>query len=104
MTALVHHRPRTAGLAGRAVLSVQSDARLARLAADGHERAFDVLVERYRRPLVRYCSHIVPESRAEDAVQQAFMNAHAALMRGDAPADFKPWLYKVAHNASLNML
>jgi RNA polymerase sigma factor (sigma-70 family) len=104
MSALAKHRTKPAGLAGRAVLAVQSDARLSELAAEGHERAFDVLVERYRRPLVRYCARILPESRAEDAVQQAFINAHAALARGDVPSDFRPWLYRVAHNAAVNML
>src|SRR5439155_6776909 len=104
MTALVQDPRRTARLAGRAVLGVQSDARLAEMAADGHERAFDVLVQRYRRPLIRYCGRILPESRAEDAVQQAFINAHAALERGDVPTGFRPWLYRVAQNAALNML
>src|SRR5437763_12643732 len=104
MTALAHHPRRTARLAGRALLAGQSDTRLAELAADGHERAFDVLVERYRRPLERYCARILSASRSEDAVQQAFINAHAALARGDAPIDFKPWIYRVAHNAALNML
>src|SRR5947209_6798401 len=93
-----------ARLAGSAVLACQSDERLAGLLRDGHERAFEVLVDRYRRQVVRYCARILPESRAEDAAQQTFINAHAALVRGDGPADVRPWLYRIAHNASLNML
>lgn len=93
-----------ARLAGSAVLACQSDERLAEMVRDGHERAFDVLVERYRRPLIRYCGRILPASRSEDAVQQTFINAHAALSRGDEPEDVKRWLYRIAHNASLNML
>jgi RNA polymerase sigma factor (sigma-70 family) len=93
-----------ARLAGSAILAVQSDDRLVALAREGHERAFEAIVERYRRPLVRYCGRVLPASRAEDAVQQTFLNAHAALMRSGEAVELKPWLYKIAHNASLNLL
>src|SRR5436190_9259419 len=93
-----------ARLAGSALLVCQSDERLVALTREGHERAFDALVERYRRPLIRFCSRLLPESRAEDAVQQAFINAHIALERGEDPAGFKPWIYAIARNAALNMI
>jgi RNA polymerase sigma factor (sigma-70 family) len=93
-----------ARLAGNAVLACQSDERLVELVRAGHERAFDVLVDRYRRPLIRFCGRILPESRSEDAVQQAFINAHQAMIRSDEPVEVKPWLYTIARNASLNML
>ena len=93
-----------ARLAGSAVLALQSDDRLVALVRDGHERAFEVLVDRYRRPLLCFCGRILPESRTEDAVQQAFINAHAALARSDEAVEFKPWIYMIARNASLNML
>src|SRR4051794_23653518 len=35
------------------LLAAQSDQRLAALVRDGHERAFEALVQRYRRPLLR---------------------------------------------------
>lgn len=93
-----------ARLAGNAVLGMQTDDRLVALAREGHERAFEVIVERYRKPLIRYCGRVLPASRAEDAVQQTFLNAHTALMRSVDPVELKPWLYKIAHNASLNLL
>jgi RNA polymerase sigma factor (sigma-70 family) len=74
------------------------------MARSGHERAFEAIVDRYRRPLLRFCRGILPESRAEDAVQQAFINAHTALIESDDTVQLKPWLYKIARNASLNML
>ena len=36
------------------LLRTQSDARLVELAREGHERAFEAIVERYRKPLHRY--------------------------------------------------
>jgi RNA polymerase sigma factor (sigma-70 family) len=42
--------------------------------------------------------------RAEDAVQQAFVNAHAAMRASDQELALKPWLYRIAHNAAMNTL
>jgi RNA polymerase sigma factor (sigma-70 family) len=106
MTALATDsgRKTPARLAGSAILALQSDDRLVKLARSGHERAFEAIVDRYRRPLVRFCGRILPESRCEDAVQQAFINAHAALAASDEPVQLKPWLFAITRNAALNML
>lgn len=74
------------------------------LTRDGNERAFEAIVQRYRRPLLRYCSRLLPPTRAEDAVQQAFLSAHRAIHAGDAELNLRPWLYRIAHNAALNLL
>jgi RNA polymerase sigma factor (sigma-70 family) len=86
------------------LLRSQSDARLVELTRDGNERAFEAIVQRYRAPLLRYCSRLLPPTRAEDAVQQAFLSAHRAIQAGDAELNLRPWLYRIAHNASLNLL
>jgi RNA polymerase sigma factor (sigma-70 family) len=106
VTALVTDSGRTtpARLAGSAILACQSDERLVDLVRQGHERAFEAIVARYRRPLVRYSARILPESRTEDAVQQAFINAHAALLGGNEPLQLKSWLFTITRNAALNML
>ncbi len=93
-----------ARLAGNALLHTQSDARLVDLARAGNDRAFEVIVGRYRGPLLRYCERLLPAGRAEDAVQQAFLNAYRAIGRNEAELNLKPWLYRVAHNAALNLL
>jgi RNA polymerase sigma factor (sigma-70 family) len=106
MTALATDsgRKTPARLAGSAILALQSDDRLVKLVRSGHERAFDAIVERYRKPLVHFCGRMLPESRCEDAVQQAFINAHAALTTSDEPVQLKPWLFAITRNAALNML
>lgn len=93
-----------ARLAGASLLRLQSDERLAQLAATGHEAAFAAIVDRYRTPLTRYCAGLVGPSRSEDAVQQALINAHNALQRTDEVRHLRSWLYRIAHNASLNVL
>src|SRR4051812_16417537 len=90
--------------AGTALLRSQSDARLVDLTREGNERAFEAIVQRYRRPLLRYCSRLLSPTRAEDAVQQAFLSAHRAIHAGDTELNLRPWLYRIAHNASLNLL
>ena len=84
------------------LLRTQSDDRLVALARAGHERAFEAIVQRYRRPLLRACRRYLPEARAEDALQQALLAAWTALSRGDEVRELRPWLYRIAHNTALN--
>jgi RNA polymerase sigma factor (sigma-70 family) len=93
-----------ARLAGTPLLRTQSDARLVDLVRAGHAAAFEAIVQRYRRPLLKYCSRLLPGSRAEDAVQQTFLKAYQSMISGDAEINLRPWLYKIAHNSSLNLL
>src|SRR4051794_20859491 len=86
------------------LLRTQSDERLAVLARDGHERAFEAIVERYRGPLLRAARRYLPEARAEDAVQQAYIAAWSALQRGDEVRELRAWLYRIVHNTALNQL
>src|SRR4051794_14967279 len=91
-------------LLSHAILRAQTDERLIELARERHERAFEALVERYRKPLHRHVRKLLPEARAEDAVQQAFINAWTALQRGVEVREPRPWLYRIAQNAALNAL
>jgi RNA polymerase sigma factor (sigma-70 family) len=93
-----------ARLAGQPVLRTQSDERLVDLVRAGSEPAFEAIVARYRRALLRYCSRLLPEDRAEDAVQQTFVRAYDAMRGSEAELRLRPWLYRIAHNSALNAL
>jgi RNA polymerase sigma factor (sigma-70 family) len=87
------------------LLLTQSDARLVAFARAGHERAFEALVQRYRRSLLGYCRRLLlSDERAEDALQQALLQAWLALRADAQVGDVKPWLYRIVHNAALNAL
>ena len=86
------------------LLRTQTDERLADLARDGHERAFEAIVERHRKPLLRAARRVLPEGRAEDALQQALLAAWTALQRGDEVRELRPWLYRIVHHTALNAL
>src|SRR3954463_6146667 len=93
-----------ARLAGEAVLRSQSDARLIDMVRAGNDRAFEAIVHRYRRALMRYCGRFLSGARAEYAVQQTFLTAYRAMKADERGIDLRPWLYRIAHNASLNAL
>jgi RNA polymerase sigma factor (sigma-70 family) len=87
------------------LLATQSDERLLALARDGHERAFEALVLRYRRPLLRYCRRLaLADCRVEDVLQQALLQAWMALARGAQVRDPRAWLYRIVHNTAVNAL
>jgi RNA polymerase sigma factor (sigma-70 family) len=79
------------------------DADLVRRARDGDERAFDEIVRRYRAPLIRYSARHVGRDHAEDVTQHALASAAAHLRDDPRPIHLRAWLYRVAHNAAINM-
>jgi RNA polymerase sigma factor (sigma-70 family) len=85
-------------------MRTQSDERLVDLTRAGNEAAFEAIVHRYRRELLRYCARVLPASRTEDAVQQVFASAHRSLLAGSADIALRPWLYRIAHNQAITML
>src|SRR4051794_4782908 len=90
--------PRLAG----ALLRTQSDGRLARLAGEGSEAAFEEIVRRYRSGLVSFASRISSRDSADDVVQDSMVKAHHALLRGDRPEAPRAWLFKIVRNTALN--
>src|SRR4051794_1749392 len=97
-------RPRLTGISSRG-LAGRSDERLVSTAKDGDERAFEVLYERHSPAILRYCRSLLRSTQeAEDVKQEVFVLAISALRRGAEPDAFRPWLYRVAHNASMSHL
>ncbi len=98
-------RRSTRGAYSPAVLRSLPDERLTELARDGSEAAFEAIVARHRRSLVRQCARILGEADAEEAVQEALLKAYAAIVGGhQAVRTLDPWLRTVARNTGLNML
>jgi RNA polymerase sigma factor (sigma-70 family) len=84
-------------------LQTQSDEQLAALARAGHERAFEALVRRYRRPLLAYCRRIGSAgTNAEDTLQQALLQAWSAIRTGVEVRDPRAWLYRIVHNVAIS--
>jgi RNA polymerase sigma factor (sigma-70 family) len=86
------------------LLRTQSDDRLTALAVAGHDRAFEAIVDRYRKPLQRYLRRLLSEALAEDVLQATFVRSWQALRGGTEVRDLRPWLYRIAHNQAVNAL
>src|SRR5215218_5097140 len=85
--------------------SLLSDDRLTRRAVGGDERAFAAIFRRYHQSLYRFCLAIVgnPED-AQDALQNTMIKVLRALPGEERKIDLKPWLYRIAHNESIDLL
>lgn len=87
------------------LLAAQSDRRLVELARMGQERAFEALVQRYRRPLLCYGARLgLADGLAEDVLQLAFLQAWLALEHGVVVREPRAWLYRIVHNAAVNAM
>jgi RNA polymerase sigma factor (sigma-70 family) len=82
-----------------------TDERLVAAAQSGSPDAFAALFRRYRPEIARYASRTLgDDARAEDVVQEAFLSALRGIGTLDRPAGFKPWLYRIAHNACIDQM
>src|SRR3954464_7847013 len=64
--------------------------------------AYEELVRRYQDVAVRTAHVISPDGDAEDAAQDAFVKAYAALGRFRRGAPLRPWLLKIVVNEARN--
>src|SRR5437870_8003767 len=81
------------------------DQQLVEQAQRGDKHAFELLVSKYQRKLVRLLSRFIRDStEVEDVAQETFIKAYRALpsFRGDSA--FYTWLYRIAINTAKNYL
>jgi len=71
----------------------------------GDNEAFRFLVERYQKQALGHAAAIVgSRSEAQDAAQEAFIDAYNALNRFDRTRRFYPWFYVLLRNRCFKML
>jgi RNA polymerase sigma-70 factor (ECF subfamily) len=78
------------------------DAEAIARARGGDVAAYEELVRRYQDVALRTAYLVCPETDADDAVQEAFLKAYAALSRFRDGAPFKPWLLRIVANEARN--
>ena len=80
-----------------------TDADLVARARSGDDRAFGMLVARHQTVAFRTAYVICGDTAdAEDAAQDAFIKARAAMGRFRAGAPFRPWLLTIVANEARN--
>ena len=79
--------------------------RLLEAARRGDAAAFSQLVASHRPALHAHCYRMLGSVQdAEDALQEALLNAWRALPRFEARSSLKSWLYRIATNACLKTI
>ncbi len=71
-------------------------------ARTGDVAAYEELVRRYQDVAVRTAYLVCPEADADDAVQESFLKAFAALPRFRDGAPLRPWLLRIVTNEARN--
>ena len=69
----------------------------------GDQAAFDYLVQKYRRPMVRFMYRMAHNAAAaEDLAQEVFLRVYRSRESYEASAKFTTWLYRIASNLAVN--
>jgi len=84
--------------------SEHDDTTLARLALAGELAAFDELARRYQSPLLRFVSRRLPDSDAEDVVQETLVKAYTRLGQYRPSYAFKNWVFAIAYHETIDHL
>lgn len=83
----------------------RSDVQLMLEVKAGDEMSFDLLLRRYRTPLVNFLYHMVRDAAAaEDLAQEVFFRVYRAREKYAPSAKFTTWLYRIATNLALNSI
>jgi RNA polymerase sigma-70 factor (ECF subfamily) len=81
------------------------DAELVELALRGSEDAYREIVRRFERPILSLVVRMVHDpALAEDLAQESFVKAFRHLDRFDPSRKLASWLFKIAHNTTLDHL
>jgi RNA polymerase sigma-70 factor (ECF subfamily) len=71
----------------------------------GDEQSFELLLQRYRTPVVNFLFRMVKSrEQAEDLAQEVFIRVYRAREDYVPTAKFTTWLFRIATNLALNSL
>ncbi|HXM97529.1 MAG TPA: sigma-70 family RNA polymerase sigma factor [Candidatus Dormibacteraeota bacterium] len=71
----------------------------------GDEQSFELLLQRFRSPLVNFLYRMVRNrEQAEDLAQEVFLRVYRARLDYVPSAKFTTWLFRIATNLALNSM
>jgi RNA polymerase sigma-70 factor (ECF subfamily) len=89
--------------AARGDFSLLNDAEVMLELRSGNMAAFDVLLQKYRKPIVHFMFRMVHnQAVAEELAQEVFLRVYRSRETYRAEARFSTWLYRIATNLGVN--
>ncbi|ROV55473.1 RNA polymerase sigma factor RpoE [Neisseria chenwenguii] len=83
----------------------QIDRMLVERAQKGEQKAFEMLMSKYQRRLIRLISRFISdEHEVNDVTQEAMIRAYRALPNFRGESAFYTWLYRISINTAKNYL
>jgi RNA polymerase sigma-70 factor (ECF subfamily) len=83
----------------------RSDVQLMLEVKAGDDTSFELLLQKYRTPLVNFlCRMVRDAATAEDLAQEVFLRVYRARKKYSPSAKFTTWLFRIATNLALNSL
>ena len=83
--------------------TADDDLALVQASRNGNTAAFEELIKRYDRKLLRIALNVTRNHEdSEEAVQDTFLKAYRNLDRFQGNAKFSTWLYRIGVNVCLN--
>jgi RNA polymerase sigma-70 factor, ECF subfamily len=81
----------------------RSDVQLMLDVKAGDESSFELLLHRYRTPLVHFLYRMVrDQAAAEDLAQEVLLRVYRARKQYEPSAKFTTWMFRIATNLALN--
>jgi RNA polymerase sigma-70 factor (ECF subfamily) len=90
-------RPHTGDWSG------MTDAEIMLRVREGDDAGYDILIEKYRRPIINFMFRMVHnQAVAEELAQEVFLRVYRSRQTYRAEAKFTTWLYRIATNLGVN--
>jgi RNA polymerase sigma-70 factor (ECF subfamily) len=92
-----------AGVSYTVEAMIRSDVELMLQVKAGDDESFNLLLQKYRTPLVNFLFRMVREkATAEDLAQEVFLRVYRARKQYSPSAKFTTWMFRIATNLALN--
>src|ERR1700682_1554392 len=84
-------------------MAIETDAELMLRVKAGDGASFDLLLEKYRTPVMKFIQRMVQNSAvAEELAQEVFLRVYRARAGYEPSARFTTWLFRIATHIALN--
>jgi RNA polymerase sigma-70 factor (ECF subfamily) len=82
-----------------------TDEAVAREIQKGNNMLLGVIIDRYEKKLTRYIGKFTSNTdNINDLVQDVFIKCYTNIQSFDTKQKFSSWIYRIAHNESVNFL